>query len=307
MLSSAALIISSAIVLSASSGGIAHGFAPPSSSSSSSFAAPPSSSSSSSSRRRPSPAPRERDDRGGGRRGGPSSPPVPAADDVVVGRDRFLVEAAGRSAGVCLAAAMAFLLTSTSFPLPSGALVKGNAPPPPRRRRDDNDGSGEAGGGEQQQQQQAKCRNVEECQEIAEREETLRSMRDAERASSGPKPRFAPGGTRYLDVLVEADGSGGDDVKATGGEEAAAAVAKSGDVATVHYKVLKIGKRSYDGLSGEDTVVFLHGYGLEDNKRVAGDRDFVFKIGNDRDIRERRMAQKFDQSLIVEVRLVSLS
>ena len=111
-------------------------------------------------------------------------------------------------------------------------------------------------------------------------------MRDAERASSVPKPRFAPGGTRYLNVLVEADGSGGGDyVKASGGEEAMAAVAKSCDVATVHYKVLKIGKRSYDGLSGEGTVVFSRGYGLEDDERVAGDRDFVFKIGDDRVIR----------------------
>ncbi|KAL3781372.1 hypothetical protein ACHAW5_003928 [Stephanodiscus triporus] len=111
-------------------------------------------------------------------------------------------------------------------------------------------------------------------------------MRDAKRASSGPKPRFAPGGTRYLNVLVEADGCGGGDyIKASRGEEATAAVAKSCNVATVHYKILKIGKRSYDGLSGEGTVVFSHGYRLEDNERVAGDRDFVFKIGKDRDIR----------------------
>lgn len=374
MLSSTVLITSAAIViLSASSGGrIAHGFAPPSSSSLRSSVILLSSSR----RRNPSPSGEHDDDRRGGRRDAPSSsfPPV-SADDVVVGRDRFLVEARRTTGG--LAAALAILLTSsTSCPLPSSALVKGNAPPPPR-------------GGEQQATTTTttttKCRNVEECQEIAEREETLRSMRDAERAMSGPKPRYAPGGTKYLDVLVEADDVLVAAKKASGGKEAAAAMtAKSGDVATVHYKVLKIGKRSYDGLSGEGTVVFSRGYGLEDDERVAGDRDFAFKIGDDRVIRalndavpgmavggtrrigvtpfngwekntrlcdggpggsgaggelktdyvvvptatmveqescfdktklpfpstyaqERRMAQRFDQSLIVEVRLVSLS
>jgi hypothetical protein len=53
-----------------------------------------------------------------------------------------------------------------------------------------------------------------------------------------------------------------------------AAVAKAGNAMDVHYKVLKIRKRSFNSLSGEGTVVFSWGYALEDNKRVPGNWSF---------------------------------
>mmetsp|Transcript_18761 Transcript_18761/g.40635 ORF Transcript_18761/g.40635 Transcript_18761/m.40635 type:complete len:153 (+) Transcript_18761:1439-1897(+) len=48
----------------------------------------------------------------------------------------------------------------------------------------------------------------------------------------------------------------------------------------MHYRVLKIGKRSYDGLSGEGTVVFSRGYALEDDEKTPGDHSFKFTLGD---------------------------
>jgi FKBP-type peptidyl-prolyl cis-trans isomerase len=126
--------------------------------------------------------------------------------------------------------------------LPAQALVKGVAPPPPKKSGDT-----------------PKCTNVEECQALAEkREQELR-----EKEEQGPPPKVTPGGVRYRDTE---DGSG-DEVKV-------------GDTVQVYFKVLKLGKRSYDGLSGEGTVVFSRGYGLEDDEKAPGDKSFITTVGN---------------------------
>lgn len=137
----------------------------------------------------------------------------------------------------------------------SNALVKGNAPPPKKS----------ASSGEER-----KCRNVEECQEQAEKAEALRAQQDAERAAANP-PKVTASGTKYLDI-VEEEGSS---TTSSSGK-----IAKAGDAVEVHYKVLKLGKRSYDGLSGEGTVVFSRGYALEDDEKVIGDHSFKFTIGD---------------------------
>lgn len=49
---------------------------------------------------------------------------------------------------------------------------------------------------------------------------------------------------------------------------------------TLTYKVLKLGKRSFDGLSGEGTVVFSRGYGLEDDEKKPGDKTFITTLGS---------------------------
>ena len=59
-----------------------------------------------------------------------------------------------------------------------------------------------------------------------------------EQAEQGPPPKATAGGVRYIEV---ADGSGTE--------------VKEGDDVQLYFKVLKLGKRSYDGLSGEGTVV----------------------------------------------------
>jgi len=147
------------------------------------------------------------------------------------------------------AAATAILLPFVS-PKEASALVKGNAPPPKKDK---------SGGLEK------KCVNVEECQDLAETKSQLEA--DLAKANAIP-PKVAPKGTKYLDV--------GTDVAASD----SAVEAKAGDSVEVHFKVLKIGKRSYDGLSGEGTVVFSRGYGLEDDEKVPGDKSFKFKLGD---------------------------
>ena len=128
---------------------------------------------------------------------------------------------------------------------PASALVKGVAPPPPR-----NKGAGD----------KPKCTNVEECQAQAEE----RQQAEAEAAAANAEPaKTTAGGTRYRDETI---GSG--------------RIAKDGDEVTLLYKVLKLGKRSYDGLSGEGTVVFSRGYGFEDDEKVPGDKSFITTLGS---------------------------
>ena len=175
------------------------------------------------------------------------------------------------------------LLVTTFIPKPSYALVKGNAPPPkmkPPSSSSSSSFSGSAGGNNNDGT--TKCRNVEECQEQAERAEMALMQREAEKAAYGPKPQIANGRTRYLDVVVlEEDGGSGS--RSDVGSDSAGdtrRLAKTGDTITIYYKVLKLGKRSYDGLSGEGTVVFSRGYALEDDEKVLGDKSFTFVLGD---------------------------
>ncbi|EEC46158.1 predicted protein [Phaeodactylum tricornutum CCAP 1055/1] len=130
------------------------------------------------------------------------------------------------------------------YPNPSHALVKGSEPPP---RTKMNDGK-------------PKCTNVDECQAQAElREQQLRE----EAAANAVPISTTSGGIRFRDLIV-GDGT----------------TAKAGDEVVLHYKVLKLGKRSYDGISGEGTVVFSRGYGLEDDEAKPGDKNFVTTLGS---------------------------
>ena len=143
-----------------------------------------------------------------------------------------------------LFATSAFLAIPTE---PANALVKGNAPPSSMKPAGST---------------KLKCTNVEECQALAEIKQE--EEREAAEASRVPVKK-TKGGVIYRDeVLVE-------------GEPELAA--KDGDDVTLYYKVLKLGKRSYDGLSGEGTVVFSRGYGLEDDEKKPGDKVFQTTIG----------------------------
>ena len=76
---------------------------------------------------------------------------------------------------------------------------------------------------------------------MAEKQEAARqqaAMQEAE--ASGIKPVTVKG-TKYLEV-----------------ESGNGAKAKEGDNVEIYYKVLKLGKRSYDGLSGEGTVSLFY-------------------------------------------------
>lgn len=149
-----------------------------------------------------------------------------------------------KQAQVTVTGIFAFSLGAPS----ANALVKGVAPPPKKK-------VGEGMG--------KKCVNVEECQEIAER---AAAEQDAELRAL-PPPLVAAKGTRFRDIEI-------------GNIDSAKAV-KGGDRVSIGYKVLKLGKRSYDGISGEGTVVFSRGYGLEDDESSkGGDTDFEFDVGN---------------------------
>ena len=137
--------------------------------------------------------------------------------------------------------------------------MKGNAPPPKKSASSS---------------EERKCRNVEECQEQAERAEAIKAQQEAEKAAANP-PKVTSRGTKYLDIVEEQQGAVATSDK----------VAKEGDSVEVTYKVLKLGKRSYDGLSGEGTVVFSRGYALEDDEKVIGDHSFKFTLGDNQVIR----------------------
>jgi hypothetical protein len=126
------------------------------------------------------------------------------------------------------------LATSTSFvglillsPRRSDALVKGVAPPPKIAKTTTDTNS------------KPKCTNVEECQAMAERRE--QELKEEEERL--PPPQITKEGTRFRDIQL---GEGDYQVEI-------------GDVVKMYFKVLKLGKRSYDGISGEGTVVFSRG------------------------------------------------
>ena len=85
-----------------------------------------------------------------------------------------------------------------------------------------------------------KCTSIDECEALGERREKERK----EAESQGPPPLVTAKGTRYRDVEI--------------GNEKSDPI-QVGDEVTLYYKILKLGKRSYDGISGEGTVVFSKG------------------------------------------------
>lgn len=111
---------------------------------------------------------------------------------------------------------------------PASALVKGSAPP--------------KGGGAKRQR--SSCSSVDECQALGDaKEATL--FAEVDPASI----KITKGGDRYIDNVV---GTG--------------AAVTEGSVARVRYRVLRLGKRARDGLSGEASPIFSLGYGEDDDK-----------------------------------------
>jgi FKBP-type peptidyl-prolyl cis-trans isomerase len=94
----------------------------------------------------------------------------------------------------------------------------------------------------------------------------IRQQEEAAAAAAAAEPVMTtPGGTRYRDLVVGS--SSGRTVQ-------------PGNQVSLTYKVLKLGKRSFDGISGEGTVVFSRGYGLEDDEKSVGDKTFVTTVGS---------------------------
>lgn len=123
----------------------------------------------------------------------------------------------------------------------ASALVKGSAPP-------------KAGG---PKRQRSSCSSIDECQALGDtKAETLFAEIDPasiQRTSAGD---------RFVDLEV---GQG--------------KLAGEGSVAQIRYRVLRLGKRARDGLSGEASPIFSLGYG-EDDDAVGDSVDVVIGAGN---------------------------
>ena len=125
-----------------------------------------------------------------------------------------------------LSTAAASVLALGSAPLPAAALIKGSAPPPKK--------SGP---------KERKCKSIDECEALGEAE------RKAQEANQDTAVFRTVGGDRYRD-LKEGDGK---DVK-------------NGDAVEIRYRVMRLGPKSNDGLSGEGQTIFSLGYGEDDDK-----------------------------------------
>jgi FKBP-type peptidyl-prolyl cis-trans isomerase len=144
-------------------------------------------------------------------------------------RRTFLAIVGGASAGLALA----------QNPTEVQALVKGNAPPAEYGTSKMKSMKGPGAG-------KKKENNIEEAMEKRNVEEAAQRKEQEEEGDAFKTTRT---GVRYKDVLV---GSGPE--------------IKSGDPIDIRFRVLKLGKRSYDGVSGEAGLVFSYGYGEDDDK-----------------------------------------
>jgi hypothetical protein len=140
-------------------------------------------------------------------------------------RRRILSSTIGPSVAILTIAAVSTATTTSSFslfsPQPAWALVKGVSPPSSKNKSGSDN--------------KPKCTNVEECQAMAEQRETEQRQKE----EAGPPPLVTATGVKYRDLE---DG------------QVDSISAMAGDLVSVYFKVLKLGKRSYDGLSGEGTV-----------------------------------------------------
>lgn len=109
---------------------------------------------------------------------------------------------------------------------PASALVKGSAPPPKMAVKE------------------RKCKSIDECEALGEKERA--------KAEAGQDTSFerTTGGDRYRDLTV---GSGS---KAVG----------QGDTVEIRYRVMRLGTKARDGLSGEGQTIFSFGYGEDEDK-----------------------------------------
>jgi hypothetical protein len=128
-------------------------------------------------------------------------------------------------------------LAAASAPLlplqPASALIKGSAPP--------------AGGFKAKT---SKCKSIDECEDLGEKER--------EQMSAGADETFqrTTGGDRYRDMHL-GDGK----------------TAREGDAVEIRYRVMRLGTRARDGLSGEGQTIFSYGFGEDDDKE--GDKQAV--------------------------------
>ena len=123
--------------------------------------------------------------------------------------------------------AAAGLAAAAGAPLPASALIKGSAPPPKM--------SGP---------KERKCKSIDECEALGEAERA--------KAAAGQDETImrTKGGDRYRDLIT---GEGSKEVA-------------EGDAVDIRYRVMRLGPKARDGLSGEGQTIFSLGYGEDDDK-----------------------------------------
>lgn len=89
-----------------------------------------------------------------------------------------------------------------------------------------------------------RCKSIDECEALGEAE------RKAQEAGADTTILRTAGGDRYRDLIV------GD-----GGKEVA-----QGDAVDIRYRVMRLGPKARDGLSGEGQTIFSFGFGEDDDK-----------------------------------------
>ena len=109
--------------------------------------------------------------------------------------------------------------------------MKGSAPPPKAAKLE-----------------KRTCKTIDECEEIGRKKEAELFDEADEESISKTKA-----GDAYRD-LVQGEGGG--------------SPVQDGSVVEVKYRVLRLGKRSRDGLSGEASPIFSFGYGEDDDKET---------------------------------------
>lgn len=127
------------------------------------------------------------------------------------------------ASSTALSASLASQLAS-----PAAALIKGSTPPAQGSRP-----------------KERKCTNIDECEALAaKREQEITAASGSEQAYDR-----TVGGDRYRNQV---EGSG--------------ASASLNDSVSFRYRVMRLGKRSSDGLSGEAQTIFSLGYGEDEDK-----------------------------------------
>ncbi len=124
-------------------------------------------------------------------------------------------------------AAVGGILLPLATPLPAAALVKGSAPPKTMKPRKD----------------RPTCTSIDDCRAVGEAE------RDAIDATAEEDFKRTAGGDRYRDLAI---GSG--------------QAASRGDAVQLRYRVMRLGTRARDGLSGEGQTIFSLGFGEDEDK-----------------------------------------
>eukprot|EP00903_Cladosiphon_okamuranus_P009642 g9175.t1 len=148
-----------------------------------------------------------------------STPPA-AGEEAGMGRGEFLSGAAAATAAV-----LGIASSGIAGVRPAGALVKGNSPPPGyNKKRGSGSGNGEA-------------------------ETSATAGASAEDGDPSRTFSVTKTGIRFKDLKI----GDGPEVKPS-------------NVVGMRYRVEKLGKRSYDGISGETQSVFSLGYGEDDDK-----------------------------------------